>query len=237
MKCRFLLLLASVLLTQPLFSQSMKASEKDSILKISKVNDFEVTGDGASSAWNSAQWVSLSKRKGIAEYKTQFKTVYSATGIYCLFSCEDEKITSTIKEDFADIYNEDVVEVFFWTDESSPLYFEYELSPYNFELPIIVPNYKGVFYGWLPWHYEGERKTRHATKISKEGDQVKSWTAEFFIPFALLKPLQNVPPQKGTRWRANFYRIDYDAGQTLWNWRPVRKNFHDCEKFGVIEFE
>ncbi len=31
-----------------------------------------------------------------------------------------------------------------------------------------------------------------------------------FVPFELLKPLANVPPKSGTRWRANFYRMDYD---------------------------
>jgi hypothetical protein len=60
--------------------------------------------------------------------------------------------------DFLDLWNEDVVEAFFWTDESNPIYFEYELSPLNYELPILVPNNKGKFLGWLPWHYEGIAK-------------------------------------------------------------------------------
>jgi Carbohydrate family 9 binding domain-like len=237
MKPRILLIGFCLLGMISLMAQNTQSSKKDSVLKIKKVNDFEVTGTGSASEWKSTEWTSLTKRKGNAEYKTQFKTVYSLTGVYCLFLCEDEKITSTIREDFADIYNEDVVEVFFWTDESSPVYFEYELSPYNFELPIIVPNYQGKFFGWLPWHYEGERKTRRAAKINEENGTVKSWTAEFFIPFALLRPLQNVPPQKGIRWRANFYRLDYDKGQTSFTWQPVRTSFHDYQKYGVIEFE
>lgn len=237
MKYRFLLLLASMLFAPPLFSQSMKASKKDSVLKIKQVKDFEVSGTGAAKAWDSTDWISLSKRKGDVDYITQFKMLYSKAGIYCLYFCEDEKITSTIKEDFGDLFKEDVVEAFFWTDESSPIYFEYELSPYNFELPILVPNYKGDFFGWLPWGLTGERKTRHAANIVKETGKAKSWTAEFFIPYALLKPLQNCPPTKGTRWRANFYRIDYDNGVSTWTWKPVRTNFHDFEKFGVIEFE
>ena len=142
-----------------------------------------------------------------------------------------------MQEDFADIYKEDVVEVFLWTDESHPIYFEYEVSPTNYELPIIIPNHDGDFFGWRPWHYEGERKTRHATSMVKENESVKSWTIEFFIPFALLKPLQNSQPKKGTRWRANFYRIDYDDGHTTWSWKSIRGSFHDFKRFGVIEFE
>jgi hypothetical protein len=130
------------------------------------------------------------------------------------------------------LYNEDVVEIFFWTDESKPLYFEYELSPHNFELPILVPNSNGKFLGWLPWHYEGDRKTRHATRITD-----KAWTAEFFIPYTLLMPLDNVPPVKGTKWRCNFYRIDYDSGSSEWSWQKTRINFHDFKKFGTILFD
>jgi hypothetical protein len=61
--------------------------------------------------------------------------------------------------------------------------------------------------------------------------------AEFFIPFDLLKPLNNVPPQKGTQWRMNMYRIDYDKGTSSWSWQPTRVNFHDIESFGTLLFD
>jgi hypothetical protein len=205
---------------------------ESSTLKISRTEDFEITGDGTSQAWASTQWVLLPHRNGAKTYETKAKLLYSTTGVYGLFFCEDDIITSTLREDFTDLYNEDVVEIFFWTDELKPLYFEYELSPHNFELPILVPNSNGTFLGWLPWHYEGERKTRHATRITE-----KAWTAEFFIPYALLKPLDNVPPKKGTKWRCNFYRIDYDSGTSYWSWQKTRTNFHDFKRFGTILFD
>ena len=216
-------------------AQGMKPSDE---LRIPKREDFEVTGNGDNPAWNAIDWVTLAQRKNEGKtYATQVKVAYSATGIYFLFVCEDEVITSTLREDFADLYNEDVVEVFFWTDEGDSIYFEYELSPANYELPIIVPNMGGTFLGWLPWHYEGERKTRHATSIVREKGKVKAWKAEFFIPFALLKPLRNVPPVSGTRWRANMYRIDYDSGVSTWTWQPIQKNFHDFMLYGTFVFE
>jgi hypothetical protein len=164
--------------------------------------------------------------------------LYSDSGLYCLYHCEDNKITANLEGDFLDLWNEDVVEAFFWPDESNSIYFEYELSPLNYELPILVPNNKGKFLGWRPWHYEGSRRIKHAVLIKKNGDNVTSWTAEFFIPFALLKPLNNVPPVKGTHWRANFYRIDHDNGESSWEWKKVRnENFHDYELFGHIVFD
>jgi hypothetical protein len=204
---------------------------------VQKTKDFVLNGNGNAVEWNATNYLELPKRRnGAMDYKTKMKILYSETGIYCLYQCEDKIITSTIKADFEDIFNEDVVEAFFWPEESSIIYFEYELSPYNYELPILVPNYNGKFLGWRPWHYEGNKKTRHAATINKEGDKVISWTAEFFIPYKLMEPLQNMPPKKGMKWRANFYRIDYDKGSTYWSWRPTRKNFHDYESFGTIIF-
>jgi hypothetical protein len=207
-------------------------------LEVKRTADFELTGDGLSASWGKADWITMAKRKGAATYQTRAKLLYSETGIYGMFDCSDKKITATLKEDFADLWKEDVVEIFFWTDESTPLYFEYELSPLNYELPIIVPNFGGDFFGWRPWHYDEERKTRHATKVIKDDKgNVTSWVGEFFIPYTLLKPLQNVPPKSGTTWRANLYRIDYDEAYSSWTWQPVQTNFHDYQRFGTIQFE
>jgi hypothetical protein len=205
---------------------------------VKKTNDFTVTGDGSNANWKNADWLTLPQRNSSnVSYQTQIRLLYSDSGIYCLYKCEDKKITATFKEDFLDLWNEDVVEAFFWPDETTPLYFEYELSPLNYELPILVPNFKGNFLGWRPWHYEGSRKTQHATHVVMTDNSVTAWTAEFFIPYRLLKPLQNIPPKKGTKWRANFYRIDYDNGSTEWSWQVVHTNFHDYERFGTIVFE
>ena len=120
-------------------------------------SDFELTGDGNESAWNSAQWTTLNLQQPGVPYETRFRIMYSDSGIYCLYQCMDSAIISTIKGDFLDLWHEDVVEAFFWTDERIPVYFEYELSPLNYELPIMVPNYDGNFYGWRPWHYRRKK--------------------------------------------------------------------------------
>lgn len=207
-------------------------------LKVRHTKDFVVTGRGSAAAWGQTEWVELPRRTGAGGGQTQLKVLYSDSGIYCLYRCEDRKITATLTTDFSDLYNEDVVEAFFRPDDSIPLYFEYELSPLGHELPLLVPNIKGNFLGWLPFHYQGDRKTRHAAHITRNGGSVVYWTAEFFIPYSLLKPMTPMPPVKGMRWRANFYRIDYDEGVATWQWRLVRDEiFHDYERFGTILFD
>jgi len=211
-------------------------------ITINKCKDFEVNGIGNSEFWQNTQWINLGLQgKTNSSYQTKVKVLYSETGIYFLFNCEDKKLTSTMKADYLNLWEEDVVEVFLWTDENFPVYFEYELSPSNYELPIIVPNNKGTFLGWLPWHYEGDRKTRHATSTIYENKakagNLSCWIAEFFIPYKLLTPLNNVPPASGTRWRANMYRIDYDNGEAQFAWQNTNGSFHEYNKFGTFIFK
>jgi hypothetical protein len=214
----------------------------DNWITIKKCNDFKVKGDGASETWKNTEWIDIVQQgPDKSPYHTKVKVLYSEQGIYFLFDCIDKKLTSTIKEDFQNIYKEDVVEVFFWTDENYPVYFEYELSPLNYELPIIVPNFNGNAHGWLPWHYEGDRRTQHETSIKggekESGAEVNGWMAEFFIPYKLLSPLNNIPPVSGTKWRANMYRIDYDNGITYFTWQKIVKSFHEYDKYGTFIFE
>ena len=237
-----LLVFCFVFLANYLQAGSPVAGFDPDTVVIKKCHDFEITGNGTSDQWQSTGWINLVQQGQVSSsYQTEVKILYSGTGIYFLFNCEDKKITATMKADNLNLWEEDVVEVFLWTDESFPVYFEYELSPLNWELPIIVPNYKGTFLGWLPWHYEGDRKTRHATSVSggekESGSAVSGWMAEFFIPYKLLAPLNRVPPVPGTKWRANMYRIDYDNGAVHFAWQKTNRSFHEYNKFGTFIFE
>jgi len=223
--------------------QSLREKPADKVLLVRWTEDFVISGRGDSSAWTKAAWERLDLRNADGhQYETLIKMLYSQTGLYVLMEAEDRRITATMNEDFLDLWNEDVFEFFFWPDERYPVYFEYEISPLGFELPILIPNFGGEFLGWRPWHYEGKRKTRKATMVmggsKRSGARVTGWKAEVFVPYDLLKPLQNIPPQSGKRWRANFYRVDYDDGKkTSWDWARVGPSFHEFDKFGTLIFE
>jgi hypothetical protein len=249
--------LSLVVLTQACVFAQSEPVLTNNILQVKSTNDFIVTGDGSSENWKNTDWNILPQlssktlinagwnippQQGTAsdlQYETSFKILYSNKGIYCLFKCEDSVITATLKEDFLNLFNEDVVEVFLRPDATMPIYFEYELSPLNFELPILIVNYKGKASGWRPFQYSSERKVIHAVRIQNKNPANNrfTWTAELYIPFALLEAMGNVPAKKGTRWRANFYRIDYDRNPVYSGWQLTRQSFHDPEKFGILEFE
>jgi len=212
-------------------------------LTVNKCADFTVSGTGTSPEWQNAQWVELNRRPGGQhEYTARFKMLYSTTGVYVLFDGSDRKLTATMREDFLDLWKEDVFECFFWTSEDHPVYFEYEISPLGYELPILVPNLDGRFLGWRPWNYEGTKRIQKQVSATggpnKSMSDVSGWRAELFIPYELLRPLRNVPPKSGSSWRANFYRMDYDGGDTTaWDWARVGPSFHEFKKFGTLTFE
>ena len=124
-------------------------------LSVPPVDDFDVTGTGEHASWRQTEWTMLRRRQPDGHpYDSRFKIQYSNTGLYLLMEGTDRKLTATMNEDFMDLWTEDVFEVFFWTDERYPVYFEYEISPLNRELPILIPNFGGQFLGWRPWRYE-----------------------------------------------------------------------------------
>ena len=156
--------------------------------------------------------------------------LYSPTGLYVLFNGEDRKLTATIEKDFEDLWNEDAFEFFLWPDERQTVYFEYEISPLNHELAILIPNFDGRFLGWRPWHYEGARKTRKATSVradrssrgptSPAGRPKSSSRTPYWSRWATCRR------GRRRRWRANFYRVDYDGGHgSGWDWIARRPQF------------
>jgi hypothetical protein len=220
-----------------------KLAPDDDPLAVVKCEDFELNGKGDHAQWNKASWTTMpfaGEQKNA--YETRFKILYSETGIYVLGHCEDKLISTDYTTDQGDIWNGDVFEVFLQTDEDNPLYFEYEINPLNAELVILVPNNEGDFFGWAPWHYDGNRKVKKAVNIqggaAQSGEKINAWTIEVFFPYALFKALKNVPPKPGMEWKGNFYRMDYDTGERLsWSWKPVETTFHEYKKFGRLLFK
>lgn len=237
-KTILILALLATMNSQPLFGQTNEP------LQVKRTKDFSVTGKGTASNWSAAEWLDIPGRNQSAErssLKTRMKTLYSDTGIYFLFECEDQKLSATMDADFMQLWKEDVVEVFLWPDTNYPVYFEYEISPLNYELPLLISNKEGDLARWRPYMYDDDRKTRHKTATAggprESNASITQWTAEFFIPFKLLRPLMNIPPTPGTEWKANFYRVDYDNETATFAWKPVESTFHDYERFGTLIFE
>ena len=224
-------------------SQVKSPSQNAIPLLVRKCPDFTLTGKGDNIEWARTEWNYLTKLdSGGKAYTSQFKILYSEKGVYVLFYGDDDKISTRFDMDFGDLFKGDVFEVFFHTDTTTLLYLEYEINQLNKELVLLIPNVNGKAYGWIPWHYEKNRSINKMVEVAggkKEANAViTSWHAELFFPYDLFRPLGNTPPQSGTTWNANFYRLDYDTGRMIkWAWGPVHSSFHELDKFRLIKFE
>lgn len=217
------------------------------VLDIPRTDDFEINGRGDHQAWKLVAPTPIASRGELPNpdaYRTWFKALWSPTGTYYLIDCADQVLTSTGLRDFEFLWTQDVVELFLWPSEKTPIYFEYQVSPLGSELAILVPNLGGHFLGWRPWQYDGDRKARRAVHVrggdAKPGASITGWSAEFFIPTDLLRPLENATPAPGVTWRANVYRIDHDANRPeplcRFSWKDVGANFHDFRNFATFRF-
>lgn len=217
--------------------------QKATPLLVRRCTDFTLTGKGDDIEWSRAEWNYLTKLdSGGKTYSTKFKILYSSKGIYVFFSCDDNKITTEFNKDFGNLFNGDVVEVFFHTDPHTTIYLEYEVNQLNKELVLLVPSINGKAHGWIPWQYENDRVVKKMVLVTGgenvSNATINSWSAELFFPYELFSPLANVPPTSGMIWNANFYRLDYDSGTMIkWAWSPVEKSFHELERFRAIRFE
>lgn len=216
-------------------------------LIIRKCEDFKLTGKGDDKAWLHTPWSPLTKLDhGGGEYESKFKMMFSPTGIYVLFSGQDDKITTRDYKDFDNIFDGDVFEVFFHPNPEVRVYFEYEVNQLDKELILMISDIEGHGYRpWIPWHYNSNKERTILKRVDVIGGEkkvsgaIRSWTAEIFFPYGILGLLPDVAPKSGSIWHANFCRLDYDTGKMIkWSWTPlVKDSFHELEAFRSIKFE
>jgi len=214
------------------------------VLEVPRTRDFDVNGLGDHPSWKKIKPVPMVSRERLKRGEncdTWFKALWSSRGIYFYVDCTDDRISATRQPDFAPLYQQDVIEVFIWPAESLPIYFEYNISPFGAELPILCPHIGQEYMPWAAWRYQGKRLVRKAVNIrggeAEPGARITGWSAEFFIPSLLLYPLPNRKLAKGVEWRANVYRIDYDRKPTRHIvWKDVGPSFHNHHLFPTLLF-
>lgn len=159
---------------------------------------------------------------------TRLKLGWTPDDLRVLFHCADTHPWATMTERDAPLYEEEVIEVFLDPVGDLQSYFELEVNPLNAVLDLVLRRNRSGYVKDFSWRCDALRTAVRTTP--------SSWTAELAIPF---RSLVADAPQRGARWRANFFRIDRPDGtpRELSAWSPTRcGTFHVPERFGVIEF-
>ena len=85
--------LAIALMVLPVYDNNNRlfGGTDSKTLIVKKSPDFEITGDGSAENWAKSEWIELPQRKSSGEsLTTKVKILYSGTGMYFLFNCQDK---------------------------------------------------------------------------------------------------------------------------------------------------
>ena len=165
------------------------------------------------------------------EQGTTVRAAWDADELRIQVHAEDRDAWATITQRDGPLWEEEVVEVFLDPVGDGECYFEFEVNPLGTVLDLVLRKSRSGYKADRAWQCEGLR-----TLVRRHPG---GWSVEMAIPFA---SVTNSPPRTGSRWRANFCRIDRPSRDgtlprelTAWS-PPLRATFHTPERFGVIEF-
>lgn len=190
----------------------------------------ELTADPDSPPWRDAPLALLLDTLSGAPPKqaTSVRALWSSAEWRLLFHAEDTNAWATLTARDGPLYEEEVVEVFFDPAGDLDAYFEIEVNPLGAVCDLVLRRNRGGYLKDVTWNCDRLRTEVRTMR--------NAWTAELSVPFPSITP---EPPRPGSRWRANFFRIDRPLGQEreLSAWAPTgRPTFHVPERFGIVEF-
>ncbi len=161
-----------------------------------------------------------------APLSTPVRVLWSDAFLYLGYECPFTELTTFHPPQSGErmgLWDKDVVEAFIGPDPARPgFYTEYEWAPTGEQLDLKLD---------LPQRdFEWSSGMESAVRVD---EQAKIWRVEVRIP---LRALAEAKPAAGTRWRANFYRMDR-AGKAGLAWSPaLAGTFHTPARFGWLEF-
>ena len=143
------------------------------------------------------------------------------------FDGRDDGVVASLHRNHSPLWTEDVFEVFLSPVEPPNRYYEFEVNPLGavwtgrVESPDLDRRSMRVDSSWRCRGFSA-----HVTRGPKR------WSAVLRIPFA---PMAG--GAAGSRWRANFYRIDRGSVDAYSAWSPTLAeppDFHVPERFGFL---
>ena len=196
--------------------------------------------------WNDIQPLTLTHSMGPSPGYTpvtQAKVAYDDSALYVIFRVQDQYVRAVADSFQGRVYEDSCVEFFFTPGENTAEgYFNLETNCMGTQL---------FAYQREPWtdvhNVSAADHDRMAVASSLPGvvnPEIKTpliWTVAYALPWSVLSRYTKMTrPQKGTRWRANFYKCaNASSHPHFFTWKPVqsaRPNFHLPQYFGWLVF-
>jgi len=170
---------------------------------------------------------------GAVRQATRVELLDDGTRLCVRFDCVDARPWATLDARDADLWTEEVVELFVAPGEGTPTrYLEIELNPL------------GTLFDARVFNPGGDRKAFEVDRDwacdDLESDVARTadgWSARLAMPWTSISPAGEAPPRF---WRLNLFRIDRpsDGAAEFSAWSPTfvdPPDFHRPARFGVLE--
>jgi hypothetical protein len=168
---------------------------------------------------------------------TSVAAFFDDQSLFVLFSGADDHVEATYLTHDANLFEQDVFEVFLAPDGLTR-YYELEVSP------------RGTLFDARIESPDGERRTMKADRSwtcdglvaavrrARESEGLSTIDTVLRVPFA---SLGRETPREGEAWRCNFFRIDRHPthGDEYSAWQPTLRtppDFHVASAFGTLRF-
>jgi hypothetical protein len=177
---------------------------------------------------------------------TTVRLLYSQKYLYVAFVCAADTVSATLTKHDDPLYTGDVVETFLAPSGSFRSFYEIEVNPLNAILDSYQLSYSQPdgscrkLYFNPAYTCDGLLTKVFVDGVLNQAHGSKSWTMEMAIPFASIVGRDNIVPNPGDRWRANFCRIDTATPDkpAFSSWSPLGwHDFNRSYRFGWIEFK
>ena len=225
---------------------SFKSAESP-VYKVKRVGQqMEIDGEWEKDVWKSVKAISINNFMGkIPSFKPQAKAkmMYDDRFLYVIFRVKDRHVRIQTTNFNGPVSGDACVEFFFAPDSNFPeRYFNLEINAGG--VPLMGYHINGhKEYTMLQPEELKQLKIAHSlpARLDQEISQPVTWTVECRIPLSVLKKYSNIAvPEKGSIWRANFYKTSSRSSNPHWiTWAPVespKPNFHLPGYFGTLLF-
>ncbi|MCB9787573.1 MAG: carbohydrate-binding family 9-like protein [Deltaproteobacteria bacterium] len=174
---------------------------------------------------------------------TQVRAVWDDSALYVAFTVRDDDVWNDQTGRDATLWEQDVVEIYLDPGADGRDYVELQVSPTG-----------EIFDAWFETHRTPawpeaakkltlsgmQAKVEVDGSVNQRDDGVtdKGWNVEVAIPWKELPGIDGAPAP-GTRWGANFYRIDVKSPARegfMTAWSPAGGDFHNTSQFGRLVF-
>lgn len=171
-----------------------------------------IDGKGDDAAWAKITPITdfrLWKTFGKPTEKTTFRICYDDQNIYALFECDDKDVFALYDTRDANLWESDVVELFFQPSDDSPIYYEFEVAPNNAVFDARMVNTgSGGFRRWAAWNCDIRTATHIQGTLDHWEDRDTGYTVEIAIPISTFKEVIGDAPLKGQVWKFAAVRVD-----------------------------